>query len=162
MSDFSGCRLEKDGTTIIYFAPASTITPSFKNDLFDEDRPSDRGTIVRDKNMWHHEVSVQGDFVHSSELPDDHAAALSGLDMGSKDNITARDQLNRLVEYSLETGGNLDLYDFGDTYTKTDMDTVSYASGIFPSVYVGEIQSPRGGGQSRIAYTVKFTVGVES
>jgi len=161
MSEFSGCRLEKNGETVIYFAPASTITPEFANDLFSADRPSDDGTIVFDKNMWHHELTVQGDFQHSAELPTDHANALSGLMGKAADGITARDQHNRVVDFALSSGGAFSLYDFGDEYIKEDFSNVDYNSGVYAKVFFDKILAPREGGKNQVQYTYKFVVGVK-
>ena len=164
MSDYTHTRLEKDGTVVAYFAPGFEVNPVLKNKLNVIDRPKVDETetqvsIAMDLFKIRHEVTVQGVFEDSDNLPNDHKNALESLFGHSP--VTAREQVNRLRYYMLVKGGAFELYEGSDEYTATSKAEADPQNGIYPTVFIDEIRPTRMGGHSRFNYTIKFVTGVE-
>lgn len=160
MSDYDAIRLEtQDGEVIAYLAPAFKVTPMMKNDLMKNVLPRGRGTKIRDVNKWAWELTVQGQFEHSSNLPTDHQDALESL-FGSLP-VTARQQVNRIRHYIKTVESGMVLYENSDEYSATNIDDVDFEDGKFPTVFVTEFRPPRTGGHSRMEYMIKMDVGFE-
>ncbi|AXR81489.1 hypothetical protein [Natrarchaeobaculum sulfurireducens] len=156
-------RLEKaysggDRDVVAYFAPNFEINPVLKNDLYAADRPQGRGTIARDQQRYRMEVTVQGVFERSDNLPRAHANALQDL-FDTSGLVTPRMQVNRIKHYLLSVGGPFELYDGSDEYTAYDQDDAEYNDGVFPTVQVDEFRPTRDMGSPRFEYMVKFVVG---
>lgn len=158
---YTNIRLEKtDGTVIAYFAPNFEVRPILDNDLFANALPRGSPTIVRDLRKYQHEITLQGVFEHSNNLPSDHATALENLFGFSP--VTARDQVRRVQRIALNTGGPFHFYDDPDQYTETDEANVDIANGIYPTVNLDQFRPPSQGGLDRQEYVVKLSVGVPS
>lgn len=159
-SGFDALRLEtQDGTIVAYFAPAFQVTPISRNDLVKTVLPRNRGAQIRDLNKWLWEVTVQGDFEHSDNLPADHKAALEAI-FGSLP-VTARQQVNRIHHYARITDEGMFLFDAGDEYVALNLGEQDLEAGIFPTVFIDEFRPPRTTGLSRVNFMVKMTVGFE-
>lgn len=160
MSEYDAIRLEtQDGDVVAYFAPAFQVTPMDKNDLMVNVLPRGRGTRVRDINKWQNEITVQGQFEHSSNLPDDHQSALESV-FGSLP-VTPRQQVNRIRYFARTTDEAMILYENEDEYSATNMDEVDLQDGVFPTVFIQEFRPPRHGGHQRMEYMVKLVVGFD-
>lgn len=160
MTEYDAMRLTKqDGTVVAYFAPNFKITPIMKNDLKNEPMPYERGTKVRNILKWTEEFTVQGQFEHSENLPDDHKTALESL--FGKSPVTARDQVNRVKWAAKSYESAFYFYDNTDEYTATSPSEADYKNGVFPTVFIDEFRPPRTGGHSRMEYMTKFIVGLE-
>jgi hypothetical protein len=151
-------RLEKNGVIVAYLAPNFEVRPTAKNAIIAIDRPRDNPTLARDLRIWRHEVVVQGHFQDSDTLPAAHRADLEALFGGA---ASARQQVNRVLQYAFITGGPFEFYDDGDEYTQTTMAGINYALGQFPVVQVDEIQVPRVSGLATRPFVLKLIVGVE-
>lgn len=160
MADYEAIKLTKqDGTVVAYFAPAFKVTPVMKNELIKKVMPKNKGTKIRDINKWQWEVTVQGQFEHSDNLPQDHQNALESL-FGSLP-VSARQQVNRIRHLIQTTDEAMFLYENADEYTATSKSEIDIENGIFPTVVVEEFRPPRTGGHSRFQYTVKLVVGFD-
>ncbi|MDI6877566.1 MAG: hypothetical protein QMC96_12445 [Methanomicrobiales archaeon] len=158
---YQDVRLQKLGVVVAYFCPVQEITPVLKNNLFAQDRSNDKGTVLKDKRMWHHEIVVQGEFLHTDELPDDHAEGLRSL-FGVPD-VTPAMQLRRVVAFALGVGGSFDLYVNDDAYTGkiTGQQHYTHGGNVYPQVAIDEIRPIITGAHARaIPYTVKFIAGI--
>lgn len=159
MSDHRNVRLETtDGTVVAYFAPNFEVKPRFSNDLHEAERTGEDPTIVRDGQRYSHELSVQGVFEDSPNLPQAHADDVEAL-VGSS-SATAREQVNRLVYYATQVGGPFHLYEGDDRYTATDPTDVDLQNGVYPAVQIAEVAPPSQAGLPRFEYAVDFVVGV--
>ncbi|MFC7140921.1 hypothetical protein ACFQMA_13940 [Halosimplex aquaticum] len=159
MGDHTDVRLEtQDGTVVAYFAPNFEVKPKISNDLHEADRSGGDPPVVRDGQRYSHDLSVQGVFEHSSNLPAAHADDVESM-VGAAP-VTPRDQVNRLVYYATQVGGPFHLYEGADEYTATDPADVNLRAGVYPAVQIAEITPPSQAGLPRFEYAVDFTVGV--
>ena len=163
MTTHNHTRLETQGGTVIaYFAPEFEIIGTIDNDLTTNARPRDKPAIVRDQQRIAMEVTAQGAFEHSSELPSAHRSALETL-FGSLP-VTARDQVGRIREYQnagpLDSNGlraeSLHFYHGGDEYAYTSPD---WFAGQYPPVAIDTFEPVRDPGVSRWTYTIRLAVG---
>lgn len=161
MANHTEIRLETTGGTVIaYFAPNFRVEPVLKNDLFAEPMPGGDSSVVQDVGTIRHEVTVQGVFEHSDNLPSGHVSALETV-FGHSAPITAREQVNRIKHYMFE-GGPFNFYDDTDSYTATSNAGVDRANGTYPTVALDEFRPPSEGGFGRFEYVAKLVVGVET
>ena len=159
MSDHTAVRLETpDSDVVAYFAPNFVVQPQFGNDLYTAERAGDAPAIARDNLQYSHDVSIQGVFEDSVNLPQAHATALEAVFDSAA--VTARDQVNRLVHYATEVGGPFFLYEGEDEYTALDAGDVDVSDGVYPAVQIASVKPPSQGGLSRFEYAVDFVVGV--
>lgn len=164
MSNHTDIRLETTGGTVVaYLAPNFEVTPVVDNDL--KGGPKGRGDpqIVRDFQFITHEVTAQGVFESSANLPDAHATDLENL-FGTSP-VTARDQVNRVVHYMTDAneGGPFYFYDEGDQYTAETEGAVDPQNGVYPAVAIEQFRPPAAQpGVARHEYTIKMQVGLES
>ncbi len=161
MSLYTEYRLVKLGVVVAYLTPIGGINAVSKANIFAADRAKGKGTIARDNLQIRHEVVVQGDFVHSNDLPAAHRAALQSLFSTSQ--VTPDMQRRRVDAARLAVGGQFDLYLGGDQYTATSESGVSYArdGNTYPQVTIDEFRWDWDGNPNRIMYTLKFIVGFE-
>jgi len=158
VSDHTNIRLETTGGTVIaYFAPNFTVRPVLDNDLKGGRRPREQPPVTKDLQLIKPEISIQGAFEHSDELPEPHRNDLQTL-FGSS-TVTARDQINRIRDF-MNQGGPFVLYDGPDEYSATSSSGVDRANGVFPVVNIDQFRPPSQAGHSRAQYTVKMRVGV--
>lgn len=167
MSVHTNIRLEaSDGTPIAYFAPEFEVNTTTDNDLNQAARPREEPSIARDSNFISMEVSVQGEFVHSSTLPDAHVADLESM-LGHSAPITAREQVNRIRRYvqdrPLLSAGiraePLHFYDNGDAYANETAAAIDWQAGDYPPVAISKLSPIDEPGAGRYEYTVKLQVG---
>lgn len=159
-------RLEKrhpddeiDGV-VAYLAPNFEVNPVLSNDLKTGDSLQRwPNNIIRDFRLITHEITVQGAFEHSEELPKSHRDDLEEL--FGKSPVTARDQIDRVLRYAKTHGGPFELYDGFDEYTATTGGNTDYQTGTFPTVQISEIRRPSTSGVSWTEYMIRMTVGVE-
>lgn len=159
-------RLElPDGTVVAYFAPEFETSVEFVNDLVTESAPDSPETFIFDLDRYTHEITFQGSFMHSEALPDAHKSALETLFSTSE--VTARDQVRRLIAYALFTGGPFNLYDTGDEYTEDDPDEWSQSdaeSGTYPRVSLSRVRPNRRYEENGFVaenYTIQFIAGFD-
>lgn len=159
MSDHTNVRLETpDGTVVAYFAPNFEVKPRFSNDLHEAERAGADPPVVRDSQRYTHELSVQGAFEDTANLPAAHADDVETL-IGTSP-ASPRDQVNRLVYYATQVGGPFHLYEGADEYTATDESGVDVQSGVYPAVQIADVSPPSQAGLPRFEYSVDFVVGV--
>ena len=160
MSDHTEIRLETPGGTVIaYFAPNFEVRPTLDNELKGNPLPRGETEIVRDLRLIQHEVTVQGVFEDSRNLPDVHASELESV-FGTAP-VTPRMQVNRIEHYMYEVGGPFYFYEGADEYTVEDDANVDWQNGIKPVVNISQFRPPSDGGQSRFEYMVQLKPGVE-
>jgi hypothetical protein len=156
-------RLEQGGTVVAYLAPASQITPVSKNDLFAQTLAHGRGAVARDVGRWYWEVTIQGTFQHSDNLPEQHRIALE--DLFGLQEVTAEMQMRRIYQYAVGVGGNFDLYTPQAEYTARDETELrfdpAYPGDILrlPQVAFDEIRGPYVAGKDRVDFMLKFISG---
>ena len=148
--------------TILYLCPVAEVNAVMKNNPYAADRPNGKGTVVKDKRIYRHEITIQGEFVSTEEMASDHAAAVKTAFGASS--VSAMAQLRRLVALALSTGGSFILVVGDDEYSATSETGVDYDEGgnTFPQAVIDEVRYNISGGISRVPYTVKFIVGFPS
>ena len=158
-------RLETtDGTVISYFAPSFEFEPSWNNDVTENPVPGNNSLpLILDLNEWTAEITVQGTFEDSTNLPQEHRQALLSLDDWTEP-ITAQQQVDRLTDMVVYGGSApYHLYVEGREFTATSPSQVDPANGVYPAVSVTEIRTPQEAGLNRDEYLVRFAIGnVES
>lgn len=160
MSDHTNIRLETTGGTVIaYFAPNFEVTPVFANDLKGNPLPREDTEIVRDLRMITSELTVQGVFEDSRNLPSAHKSALETL-FGTAP-VTPRMQVNRIIDFMFTQGGPFNFYNDTDSYTATTTSGIDWAGGTKPVVNISEFRPPEEAGVARFEYMVKLKPGVE-
>lgn len=142
--------------TVAYFCPLSEVNPVMKNDLFAADRTGDKQTLAKDKRLYHHEVVVQGEFVHSSQMAADHKAAVQSV--FSRATVTPLNQMRRVIDYARSIGGQYNLYLGDDQYTATTAASVNYGPDgcTYPQVVFDEIRPIIDVNSNKVTYTLKF------
>lgn len=155
---YDDIRLETNGSVIMYFAPNFEVTPVMKNNLFTADRPRGQGTVSRDQQMYRYEITIQGEFMDSSELPQAQVDAVVN-NIGLDPDFGPRDQVNHLVDTFWNVGGPFELYDGPDEYTAYEVDNADYGNGVYPTVQIDEFRPTRESGMPRFSYTLKMVVG---
>ena len=159
MSTYTDIWLEKGSTVVAYFAPNFKQEFPMVNDLKVYRRPRGNLTKFKDFQLWDMSVVLQGIFETSDNLPADHKAALIAL--FGKDPVTARDQVNRIRSFAVNSPGAFNLFIGTDRFTATAVGGVDLAAGMFPTVAIREIRPPKPAGVSRIDYLIRFIVGFE-
>jgi len=156
-------RLERDGVVVAYLAPTTQITPVSKNDLYTGTLARGKGAIARDVRRWYWEVTLQGTFEHSDDLPAEHRNALQNLFGYSE--VTAEMQMRRIYQYAFGVGGNFDLYTPQVEYTARNETELrfdpTYPGDLLrlPQVAIDEIRGPYVAGKDRIDWMLKFISG---
>lgn len=161
MSDHEQIRLETTGGTVVaYLAPNAETTPIMDNDLFSQAPGRGDPAIVRDIQKITFEITAQGQFMDSTELPDAHATDLENL--FGKSPVTAMDQIFRVMHYMHDPseGGPFRFYWRDASFTATSAGAVDYQAGTFPVVNIGQFRPPTEGGFSRGQYQLKLIVGL--
>lgn len=159
MSDHTNIRLETTGGTVVaYFAPNFEVKPVLDNDLKGQPLPRGKASVIRDVRLIKTEITVQGEFMPSDDLPAPHKNDLESL--FGKSPVTARDQVRRIRYYMQEEGGPFNLYENGDEYTATSDSGVDRQNGVYPAVNIGQFRPPTMAGHERAEYMVKMTPGV--
>lgn len=161
MSDHTEIRLETAGGTVVaYLAPNAETTPVLDNDLFSAQPARGDPSIVRDVQKISFEITAQGTFESSENLPDAHATDLENL-FGTSP-VSALDQINRVVHYVHDPseGGPFNFYWRGNSFTATTSAGVDFQNGVYPVVNVSQFRPPTAGGFSRGEYTLQMTVGI--
>lgn len=161
MSTHLHTRLETTGGTVIaYLAPQFEVHPSDQNDVQSVARPSEEPPRIRGKQLWTSELTVQGAFEHTDNLPQPHASALRTL--FGQSNVSARDQINRLRDQVVYgAGGPYHFYHGADEYVNEIASGVDASVGQYPVVEVEELRHPQEAGLDRSSYMVRLTVGVD-
>ena len=152
-----------DSRVVAYFAPSFEVNVEDKNNIHSEEMPRDKDAIARDIRQIRTEITIQGEFLHSDELPEQHQQDLQNL-FGAV-TVTARDQIRRIRAYMHRVGGPFELVDRGDGYTDQyiaqDSENVDWENGIYPTVQMDLIRPAAHAGIDREEYTVKLIVGLE-
>ena len=164
MSVTDNWRLEdKEGNVIALFPPAAEWEPTATNDITENALPGEEtDALVLDLSQWLVEITVQGDFEDSRNLPPEHRQALS--DMGFTLPVSATDQIQFILEkvvFGSSPPYNLYLGEW--EFTAESRAEVDAEQGVFPNVSVTEVRTPEQAGLTRSEYLFRFTVGfVES
>jgi len=155
------CRLGAGGRVVLYFAPLDEINVVLKNKAFIGDRKDGKGSIGKDKRIYRHEVTLQGEFVDASDMPPDFRAAAQRL-FGRGD-VTAEMQFRWLQNLAMYIGGNFDLKLGDDNYSATSEADLVYSptGNRFPQVVFDEVRRNQTTRGTRVGYTVRFVAGFE-
>lgn len=157
MSEYDHTYLEKDGTIVAYFAPGAEVNVVYKSDLKNRPLP-ERINKVIDNQIVNQQITIQGFFKDSSDLPQDHKNALETL--FSESPVTSEDQINRIKYYQHLVGSPFELYHADAEYTASSVSGLDYNNQIFPKVNIDEGRFRRVSGQQHWGYTIKFVMGV--
>lgn len=167
MSDHTTLRLEHPSTqingnsnVIAYLAPNFKTTPIHDNNVKKYPVPDPEPMRAYDKLTLTDEISVQGVFMHSDNLPTAHQNDLETI-FGSLP-VTPRQQVNRIREYMHQVGGPYYLYDGSDAYDNETISNVDWSSGQFPTVHIEQFRPPDEAGTERHEYTLKMLIALES
>lgn len=157
---------DEDGQNrvIAYFAPTFEVVPRHGNDLFEAPLAGARPSVVRDNGLWTSEVTVQGTFQHSDNVPPAFREALLEL-FDAEEAVTPTDQINRLVEHVVYGDpGHYEFYHNENEYTATSADGVDVGNNVYPVVRVADLSVPEDGEASglRADFEVQLVVGIGS
>lgn len=162
MNAWDYCRLGgADGRLALYFAPLDEINVVLKNKAFVADRKDGEGSIGKDKRIYRHEITLQGEFVDAADMPPDFRGAVQRL-LGRGD-VTAEMQWRWLQTLAMRVGGNFNLILGDDYYTATSAAELAYtlAGNRFPQVVFDEVRRSQTTKRTRVGYTVRFIAGFE-
>ncbi len=161
MNAWDYCCLGSGGRVVFYFAPLDEVNVVLKNKAFVGDRKDGKGSIGKDKRIYRHEVTLQGEFVDAAAMPQDFRQAIQRL-FGRGD-VTAEMQWRWLQNLALYVGGNFDLKLGDDYYSATSEADLVYAptGNRFPQVIFDEVRRNQGTNRTRVGYTVRFIAGFE-
>ena len=153
--------LVKNGSKVLYLAPVSEVNVVIKSNLFTADRTQGKGTITKDKRVDRHEITIQGEFVPTSDMQSDHKAAVQAL--FSRSVVTADQQFRWLMALKLHVGGQFDLYLGDDRYTATSAEQLVYDIDgcVLPQVAIDEVRKSKDTRKTRVGYTLKLIAGFE-
>ena len=154
---YTTIQLKRGGVVVAYFAPNFQVTPIDSHDLNVFVLPYGKGTKAKDVQQWKSELTVQGEFEHSTNLPGDHRAALETL--FGKSPVTAMDQVNRIRHFARTSPGTFELYVGENEYRAASPAQVNVSQGVYPPVFIMEIRPPKQAGLSRVTYTIRFLEG---
>lgn len=167
MSAHTNTRLETaDGTVVAYLAPNFEVNGISDNDLTADARPRGEPMLARDLQLISFEVTAQGQFEHSDQLPSGHVTDLESI-VGHSAPITAREQVNRIREFLHDRTMTADgtvakpfhFYDGPDSYDNVAGD-IDWAAGQFPPVNVSAFRPVDEPGAGRYEYTLSLQVGL--
>lgn len=162
MADHEELRLEdKDGFVIAYFAPSFEWEDVYQNDITSEGLPGPgQNTLLLDLSQWTGELTIQGAFESSQNLPQEHRLALDN--MGFSLPVSAQEQANYAIEQLVyEPTPPYNLYVNENEYTANSPGEINVAGGTYPNVTVTEIRTPEEAGLTRMDYLFRFQVGFE-
>lgn len=148
-------------TVVAYLAPLDRINVVLKNNLFIGDREAAAGSIVKNRSIVRHELTLQGEFIDAAEMAGDHQQAVRRL-FGRGD-VTAERQFLWLQNLALYVGGHYSLKLGNDYYSALrDRDLVYATAGTrSPQVVFGELRRTQDVNPNRIGYTIRFVAGFE-
>jgi len=151
----------KDGTTICYFAPSFEWETNYTNDAATNALPGgDTGTQVFDLSQWLGEITIQGQFNHSENLPPAHRDALATSEMFGSLPVTAGEQVDRALRYLVyNPNPPYNLYVNDRQYTGNSQSGITPSQGIYPNVSCTEIRTPEEAGLTRDEYLFRFNIG---
>lgn len=156
-------RLEtKDGDVIVYMAPSFEWEPTFSNSLTNEPIPGkENAALALDLDQWIGEITVQGQFDHSANLPADHVSAIES-NIGLTAPFSAQDQVNYAIDrlvFDESVSAPYNLYIEGDEYTALTPQDANPENGVYPNVTISEIRRPQEAGFNRLSYLFRFVIG---
>jgi len=155
---YDSVRLENDGVVVAYLAPNFQVDSVVKNDVLTFTVPG-QTTRAFDHLTIKKELTVQGTFLDSDDMPADQKAAVEALFGGP---ATAADQVNRIEYYMRSVGGAFDFYNQDDEYTATTTAGVDIENGVFPQVFITEMRPIIVGGITRRSWVLKFTEAINA
>lgn len=157
-------RIVKNGSVVMYLAPVDEIQHHDSNDHTIKGLPNDRPPFLYNMNRVVGEITIQGSFLHSSELPDEtstsHQSELLDL-FGNPSEVTAEDQMNRLRAKTLWSSDTslLDIYCKDTKYIAATDSELDPLNGIFPQASIKELRHTDKSGNNRISFMIKFNIG---
>ena len=131
--------------------------------IFGEPRSQGRGAIVHDSRVYLVDITLQGTFEHSDNLPMDHRTALQMIFGAQK--VTAEMQMRRIFQYVFTHGGAFELYTPHILYISPDADweiehpTVGDHPLVMQTAVIDEIRAIQASGREQVYWTIKFAVG---
>jgi len=158
---YNSLRLEtKDDTTIAYFAPSFSWEPSWTNDAATTPLPGgDNQAQIFDLSQWVGEITIQGQFEDSQNLPPNHRTALNNI-FPSGTPVSAQEQVDRAVEFLVfDPNPPYNLYINDRQYTVNAASGVDVANGTYPNVSCSEIRTPEEAGLTRNEFLFRFNIG---
>lgn len=156
------CTLGVNGAVRLYLAPLAEENVVLKNSLFAGDRAGGRGTIIKNKLICRHEITLQGEFVPTREMPTDQKAAVQTL--FGRATVSASDQFRVLEVLNLLEEQNLDLVLGDDRYTAATPAELSYSVGgcTFPKVAIDELRRSKSTKHERVGWTLRLIAGFDT
>ena len=156
-------RLEtKDGDVIVYMAPSFEWEPTFTNSITNEPIPGkENAALALDLDQWIGEITIQGQFDHSENLPAEHINAIE-TNLGITAPFTARDQVNYAIDrlvFDTAVEPPYNLYIEGDRYIERNISQADPENGLYPNVTISEIRRPQEAGFNRLSYLFRFVIG---
>lgn len=155
-------RLEtSDGDAIMYLAPSFEWEPANNNDVTQNALPGEESLpLVLDLGRWTMEITVQGQFEDSTNLPPDHRQALLDLESWTEP-ISAEQQLWRVLDFVTYARASppYHLYLGEWQFTAGSQAQVDPINGVFPNVTLTEIRPSEEAGLSRNEWLLRFALG---
>lgn len=164
MSEFTTYRLKKGDEIVAYLAPVKQREIVYKATIFGEPRSQGRGAIVLDSRVYLVDITLQGTFEHSDNLPMDHRTALQMIFGAQK--VTAEMQMRRIYQYALGVGGTFDLYTPDIEFTATTDEEIrvdpQYPADPLrlPQVMFNQIHGPYVAGSPKIEWVLNLKAGL--
>lgn len=148
---------------VAYFAPLDEVNVVLTNRLFVGDRKDGKGSISKEKRIYRHEVTLQGEFVDAADMPPDFRTAVQRL-FGRGD-VTAEMQWRQLQNIMLSPTmkSNYSLKLGNASYTAQNENELpsNPAQSRYPQVAFDELRRDQDTKSTRIRYTVRFIAGFE-
>jgi hypothetical protein len=156
----TGSTNRSNGTVVAYLAPNFEVVRQAKNDLHAAARARGRASIVRDNLVVLEELTIQGSFMSSLEVPAAHRSALEALFSTSAE-VTPDMQANRLLHYLVRVGGGFQLYHGAREYRASTEAAINYPAGVFPQVGFQDYSESGRSGRNQRVWVLKFAIGLE-
>jgi len=157
---FDSIRLETKGGD----APSFEWEPSFNNDATTNPLPGKRNQAqIFDLAQWTGEITIQGQFQPSENLPPAHRSALDSLFGGLP--VSASDQADRAINklvFDENVSAPYNLYLNDREFSANSPNSVDVPGGVFPNVSCTEIRTPEEAGLARNEFLFRFSVGFVS
>lgn len=155
-------RLEtSDGDVIMYLAPEFENEVAYNNDVTTNGLPGEENPPLNlDLGQWTMEVTVQGQFETSTNLPSEHRQALLDLESWTEP-ITASQQVWRILDFVAHGRASppYHLYLGEWEFTAATNGSIDPLNGVFSNVAATEIRPSEEAGLSRDEWLLRFSLG---
>ena len=160
MSQYNDIYFKRRDTNVVvaYCAPNFKVLPVYTDDVKHYKMQRGRAQKYNDRLLFILEVTIQGTFEDSTNLPDDHKTALEAL-FGTSP-VTARMQVNRILDAAMNNQQGYQLWVGSDAYAFDNEGDLDYPIGKFPTAWLKEFRPTKPSGLTRVEYLLRFLIGL--